>query len=97
MDLQESKERMVDFWSNKGFELNVAQSLERAVMGMTVAELLRMADDDIEVLLLRCVSDETCEQALQAVNQARAASYKPTRRFYEIGRRTSAELNPFFI
>ena len=65
-------------------------------MGRTVAHLLRMPDDELRDLLHR-FPDATIQEALQAVQDARDKSYKRTPLFYQIGRRTSAVLNPYFI
>jgi len=86
---------MIDFWTNHGFELNVAQSLEQLFVGSTVAQLLRMDTNDILNLLINIDDRNISKQAYHVVLQARDEVRQRTSP--ELGTRTPVVLNPYFI
>ena len=98
MDLQETKDRMVDFWTGYGFTLDVANSLEKAFSGKSVSQLLHMHEAVREYLIREAkLSEKICWDACIAVEKAIAKSHQRTSRDNQIGRIRSAVLNPYFI
>jgi len=91
MDLQETKQRMIDFWTGYNFTPDVANSLEKAFSGISVSELLHMHVSVLEYLMKKAnLNDKIRWDACTAVEQAIAKSHYS-------GRKTSAVLNPYFI